>query len=155
VELNVTTPALLFPAVCFLLLAYTNRYVALGRVIRDLCRSYRENHTTDIKREIRVLERQIDLIKIMKFFCISSLGCLILSMLFLFLVLPGSAAWAFGIALLLCMASIVTSFIETAYNGIALKTELRRVERDIGEGETRGSAPSPGSPNRRPDRRER
>ena len=35
-ELTLTTPALLFPAISLLLLAYTNRYLTIAGLIRDL-----------------------------------------------------------------------------------------------------------------------
>ena len=35
-ELNLTTPALLFPAISLLLLAYTSRFLALAALARDL-----------------------------------------------------------------------------------------------------------------------
>jgi len=34
--MNLTTPALLFPAISLLLLAYTNRFLTLAQVIRQL-----------------------------------------------------------------------------------------------------------------------
>jgi hypothetical protein len=41
IELNLTTPALLFPAISLLLLAYTNRFLVLAQLIRQL--NAREN----------------------------------------------------------------------------------------------------------------
>ena len=35
-EITLTTPALLFPAVAFLLVAYTSRFLAIGARIRNL-----------------------------------------------------------------------------------------------------------------------
>jgi hypothetical protein len=35
-EMTLATPALLFPAISLLLLAYTNRFLALAALIRDL-----------------------------------------------------------------------------------------------------------------------
>ena len=42
-EINLTTPALLFPAISLLLLAYTNRFLTLAALIRDLHAKYRAN----------------------------------------------------------------------------------------------------------------
>ena len=39
-ELSITTPALLFPAISLLLLAYTNRFLALAALMRDLYNRY-------------------------------------------------------------------------------------------------------------------
>ena len=35
-SLNLTTPALLFPAISLVLLAYGNRFLALGQIVRQL-----------------------------------------------------------------------------------------------------------------------
>ena len=39
-EFSLTTPALLFPAISLLLLAYTNRFLALAALIRNLHARY-------------------------------------------------------------------------------------------------------------------
>ncbi|MBV6646791.1 MAG: DUF2721 domain-containing protein, partial [Cyclobacteriaceae bacterium] len=39
-ELSLTTPALLFPAISLLLLAYTNRFLAIASMIRQLHGKY-------------------------------------------------------------------------------------------------------------------
>ena len=40
-ELTLTTPALLFPAISLLLLAYTSRFLALAALIRELYGRYK------------------------------------------------------------------------------------------------------------------
>ena len=42
-NIDVTTPALLFPAISLLLLAYTNRFLTLAQLIRSLHLNYKEN----------------------------------------------------------------------------------------------------------------
>ncbi len=39
-EVSLTTPALLFPAISLLLLAYTNRFLTIAGLIRNLHRKY-------------------------------------------------------------------------------------------------------------------
>jgi len=41
-EITLTTPALLFPAISLLLLAYTNRFLAIAALIRALHSQYRD-----------------------------------------------------------------------------------------------------------------
>ena len=36
-DISLTTPALLFPAVSLILLAYTNRFLSLAALVRHLC----------------------------------------------------------------------------------------------------------------------
>jgi hypothetical protein len=40
--IDITTPALLFPALSLLLLAYTNRFITLANLIRKLHQEYRQ-----------------------------------------------------------------------------------------------------------------
>jgi hypothetical protein len=40
VDINLTTPSLLFPAISLLLLAFTNRFLALAALIRSLNERY-------------------------------------------------------------------------------------------------------------------
>ena len=41
-ELSITTPALLFPAISLLMLAYTNRFLAIANLIRSLHAKYKQ-----------------------------------------------------------------------------------------------------------------
>jgi hypothetical protein len=43
-ELTLTTPALLFPTVSLVLLAYTNRFLAVAALIRKLAAQYKDDH---------------------------------------------------------------------------------------------------------------
>ncbi|MFN3694516.1 MAG: DUF2721 domain-containing protein, partial [Ignavibacterium sp.] len=45
-NIDVTTPALLFPAISLLLLAYTNRFLTIATLIRSLHKNYKENPDT-------------------------------------------------------------------------------------------------------------
>lgn len=47
-EFTLTTPTLLFSAISLLFLAYTNRYLALASLIRELHKQYKETHETII-----------------------------------------------------------------------------------------------------------
>ena len=50
--LDVTTPALLFPAISLLMLAYTNRFVTLAGLVRDLKAEHDEKPSESLKRQI-------------------------------------------------------------------------------------------------------
>ena len=49
-ELTLTTPALLFPAISLLLLAYTNRFLVLAQLIRQLhsCRVHSRSNAPNL-----------------------------------------------------------------------------------------------------------
>jgi hypothetical protein len=54
-QISINTPALLFPAITLLMLAYTNRFLALASLIRKLHAHYKETTKEDkaaIKQQI-------------------------------------------------------------------------------------------------------
>ena len=61
IELN--TPALLFPAISFLLLPYTNRYLALANLTRGLLSDYIANPDDRLLSQIKILRRRIGMIR--------------------------------------------------------------------------------------------
>src|SRR5688500_18626324 len=78
-ELSITTPALLFPAISLLMLAYTNRFLALANLIRNLHDKYKKDpNEKHIVEQIRNLRARIRLIRSMQAFgVLSFLFCVI------------------------------------------------------------------------------
>ena len=79
-ELNLATPALLFPAVSLLLLAYTNRFLALAALIRSLYDRWRESPDEKIVEQIGNLRRRLKMIRNMQFFGVFSMLLCVVSM---------------------------------------------------------------------------
>lgn len=71
-ELTLTTPALLFPAISLLLLAYTNRFLTLAALTRDLYARYRAEPDTRVKGQLINLRYRIGIIRNMQIFGVSS-----------------------------------------------------------------------------------
>ncbi|MBX7235529.1 MAG: DUF2721 domain-containing protein [Caldilineales bacterium] len=65
-ELTLTTPALLFPAISLLLLAYTNRFLTLASLIRDLYARYKAQPDPRIKGQLANLRYRIVIIRNMQ-----------------------------------------------------------------------------------------
>ena len=66
-ELSINTPALLFPAITLLMLAYTNRFLALASLVRSLHDEYNEQKQSSlIHGQIRNLHVRIRLIRNMQ-----------------------------------------------------------------------------------------
>ena len=60
-QISINTPALLFPAITLMMLAYTNRFLALATLIRNLHAKYKqiqEDHEI-IKEQIKNLKRRL------------------------------------------------------------------------------------------------
>ena len=128
-ELTLQTPSLLFPAISLLLLAYTNRFLALASLVRNLEGSYRQLHEGKLLDQIRNLKRRLRLIRNMQLAGVLSLFCCTGTMFLLFLNRVGAAEVVFSIALILMMASLGISAEEIRISVRALDVHLT----DLGE----------------------
>lgn len=122
--LNLTTPALLFPAISLLLLAYTNRYLALASIIRNLYDDYQQQPSDKIVRQIGTLRRRIALIKWMQSMGVASLFLCVVAMFLIYTGWPQAAQITFGTSLLLLISSLGMSLLELRMSTDALNILL-------------------------------
>ncbi|MFH2122181.1 MAG: DUF2721 domain-containing protein [Pseudomonadota bacterium] len=127
-DITFTTPALLFPAVTFLLIAYTNRFLALGSRIRNLHDRYRANPEVMLLDQIKSMRRRVILIRNMQACGVAGLFCCVICMLLLFSGLQLAGKITFVISLCLMLASLAISFREILLSVEALNLELRSME---------------------------
>lgn len=127
-ELSITTPAILFPAISLLLLAYTNRFMALASLIRNLKNQYIESHNPNLISQISNLRRRIYLIRNMQACGIASFSLCVICMLLLFNNIQLIAEYVFGLSLILLLISLYLSFREIQISIEALKIELSELE---------------------------
>jgi hypothetical protein len=127
-QINVTTPALLFPAISLLLLAYTSRFLALANLIRDLQSEHCKSRDTLILGQIKNLHIRLKIIRNMQalgafsfFLCVFSMFSLLLERITLGEVL-------LGISLLLLMGSLALSIWEIQISVDALELQMRKIE---------------------------
>ena len=109
--MNLTTPALLFPAISLLLLAYTNRFLTLAQVIRQLNASA-DRGAALVQCQLPGLKRRIALTQYMQGFGVVSFLLCALSMLALFLEAQAAGKWMFGTSIVTLAVSLVLSPIE-------------------------------------------
>ena len=64
--MDLTTPALLFPAISLLLLAYTGRFLAVASVTRSLHSDWREAKELTAEQQLESLRRRLQLIQAMQ-----------------------------------------------------------------------------------------
>jgi hypothetical protein len=126
--LNLTTPALLFPALSLLLLAYTNRFLALAALIRQLHTQYTGNPSGVVRGQIRNLQRRIRLIKFMQIFGVGSLFLCVLTMALLFFGREIAGDIIFALSLLSMMISLAASLVELFMSSTALSLQLSDME---------------------------
>ncbi len=127
-ELGLTTPALLFPAISLLLLAYTNRFLTLANLIRDLHAKYRANPDQILLWQLRSLRYRVQLIKHMQGFGVASLLLCVVSMFVLFVDWQLAGKVIFGVALLLMVISLALSLREIQVSVDALNVRLSDIE---------------------------
>jgi hypothetical protein len=129
VDISISTPALLFPAITLLLLAYTNRFLAIATLIRNLHKNYRENPDNKIISDQLInLRKRLNLIKLMQLFGVISLFLCILSMLILFLEYGEWGNYGFGLSLLSMLISLAFGLQEVFISTKALEIELSDME---------------------------
>lgn len=78
---TLTTPALLFPAISLLMLAYTNRFITLAGLIRDLYQRHQQIPQVEILDQIINLQKRIEIIRRMQICGAISFASCVISML--------------------------------------------------------------------------
>lgn len=126
--MDLTTPALLFPAISLLLLAYTNRFMVLAQLIRQLKQMDSEEDHSLIARQIGMLRQRITLTKRMQAFGVLSFFLCTVSMFLLFLGAELQGVVAFGISLVLLSLSLLYSLYEIQISTNAINVELANFE---------------------------
>jgi hypothetical protein len=129
-DINLTTPALLFPTVSLLMLAYTNRFLTLATIIRGLYDRYNsdEQKNQNLLRQITNLRFRVYLIRNMQIFGVLSLLMCVVSMFALFAGWTTAGQWSFAIALLLMIISMLISLRELQISVGALDLLLTDLE---------------------------
>ncbi|MCE9664268.1 DUF2721 domain-containing protein [Halomonas sp. M5N1S17] len=138
--MTLTTPALLFPAISLLLLAYTNRFLVLAQLIRKLAEEERSLHQAATARQILLLRRRISLTKRMQVAGVLSFLLCTLSMFALFLSLELLGMILFGASLVTLSVSLVYSLWEVTISTNALNVQLQDIEALGGRQSRSGSA---------------
>lgn len=125
-NITIDNPALLFPAISLIMLAYTNRFLAVAALIRSLHARYKANeHDYDLPGQIRYLQLRLLLIKYMQFLGVFSFVCALLAMFLNYIDSRQYALVAFAGAVLLLAASLVISLVEITQSTWALELALR------------------------------
>lgn len=132
-ELQLSTPALLFSAITLLMLAFTNRFLAIATLIRGLHKNHRKSPDEEIiVAQIHNLRRRLTLIKNMQLFGVFSFLLCIICMYLLFLGITETANWVFVASMLSLLISLVISLVEIHISTKALNLELGDME-DLSE----------------------
>jgi|SRR6056297_18136 len=127
-ELSLSIPALLFPAISLTMLAYNARYLAIAALIRQLHQKYQETASESAKLQVRKLSKRLIIIKNMQATAIFSFLLAVLTMALIYLEYATMAKVIFGASLLALMVSLILSLIEVQLSTRALSIQLKDME---------------------------
>ena len=128
-QISVTTPALLFPAISLFMLAYTNRFLSLGGRVRALHDEYRKEADETIRQQIENLRTRIHMIRGMQGYGVLSMIACIFAMVCLFQGWELVGQILFGGSLVFLIISLVMSFMEIRISLHALDILLKDMEK--------------------------
>lgn len=128
-ELSLGTPALLFSTVSLLMIAFTNRFMSMASLIRDLHEKFQQKPDKVILIQIINLRKRMSLIQYMQIIAIISLLLSVVCMFLLFMELQVLARWFFGSGLLGMSLALALSAWEILISTKALDAELSDMER--------------------------
>ncbi|UII81472.1 DUF2721 domain-containing protein [Flagellimonas sp. CMM7] len=127
-QLSLSIPALLFPAISLTMLAYNARYLAIAALIRQLHKQYADDATQPVKKQIEQLRKRLSIIKNMQATAIISF---LLAVITMFLIYVEQNIWAniiFGASLIELIISLLLSLIEVQLSTKALGIQLKNME---------------------------
>ena len=129
-EMSINTPAILFPAISLMMLAYTNRFLALATLIRKLYANYQEsdNERPLLREQIRNLRQRLNLVRYMQASGVLSFFLCVVCMLLFYMKLSGWAVSLFALSLICLLYSLALSLREIFISTRALEIALKDME---------------------------
>ena len=127
-DITLTTPALLFPALSLLMLAYTNRFLALASLIRSLSAQQKAAPSPSLPGQIANLRQRIFMIRNMQWLGAFSILMATLCIFVLFAGGERAGKLFFGASLVTLMASLFLSLWEIQISVYALDMALSDLE---------------------------
>lgn len=128
-DISINTPALLFPAISLIMLAYTNRFLALATRVRTLHNEYNKTDNNAIVHgQIKNLRFRIKLIKQMQALGVLAFLSCIICMYFIYIEWMIMSHWVFAFSLLSFSCSLAIFLWEIQLSTKALELELSDME---------------------------
>ncbi len=129
-NMSINTPAILFPAISLMMLAYTNRFLALATLIRQLYATYQESEKDRplLREQIRNLRQRLNLIRYMQASGVLSFFLCVVCMLLFYVGWSGWAVSLFALSLLCLLYSLALSLREIFISTRALEIALKDME---------------------------
>jgi hypothetical protein len=129
IDIDINTPALLFPAITLLMLAYTNRFLSLASLVRKLHEEYiRGGREKNILSQIKNIRTRINLIRYMQGLGVFSFLCCVLCMYTIYRGWPLISNVIFAGSLIFLLLSIILSLLEINKSTKAIELVLSDIE---------------------------
>lgn len=127
-DIPITTPALLFPAIAILMLGFVNRYQGTANLIRLIKKDYDTGYKrVDIINQLRILAKRIELSRYMLTMGSLALMLACLSMFFIFIDQQSIGNKVFGLSIAAMVTSILVSLYETSLSNKSLQIEIEDI----------------------------
>jgi hypothetical protein len=128
-DITINTPALLFPAISLVMLAYTNRFLALASVIRSLHDRYKNQEEKHVLHgQIKNIRFRLKLVQYMQAFGVVTFLGSILSMYCIYINSMILAHIVFAGSLISFVVSLILSLWEIQLSNKALELQLGDME---------------------------
>jgi len=128
-ELQLSTPALLFSAITLLMLAYTNRFLAIASLIRGLHKKFLDNpEQVILVDQLQNLKKRLNMIKNMQLFGVLSFLLCVICMFLIYQGYTMPANVVFISSMVALLVSLGISFVEIQISTRALNLELADME---------------------------
>jgi len=127
-DITITTPALLFPAISVLFLAYSNRFLAIASRIREQHNLFNKTQSPVAKKQIHSLRLRIRFIIAMQLLAVIGIICCIVAMGLIFDGLQYYGNLTFGLSMAFIVLSLLASIGELLLSTKALNIELEDME---------------------------
>lgn len=128
-DISINTPALLFPAISLVMLAYTNRFLALASTVRNLHDRYQNHQQKHIlHQQIKSIRFRLKLVRHMQTFGVITFLGSIASMYFIYINSMNLAHIIFAVSLVSFIVSLLISLWEIQIGNKALELQLSDME---------------------------
>jgi hypothetical protein len=124
-DFNLQTPTLLFSAISLLMLAYTNRFVVIANLIRELYARHEQDPTEITYHQLVNLRKRMRIIRNMQVFGGVSFFFSVLSLLLILFGFDFLAKSAFGLSVILLLISLSLLILELQISVNALNIQLK------------------------------
>jgi amino acid transporter len=128
-ELSINTPALLFPAISLMMLAYTNRFFAIANRVRSLHDEYEKARNPKlVLSQIKNLRRRLNMIRYMQALAVMSFLLCMICMYLIYRGIQEGAQFLFAGSMLCLILSLFFSLVEIFVSTRAVELELSDME---------------------------